>query len=69
VLSLINSLRLAAGRPTLGFVNPFLYRAASAFTGPTPSACTPPALFSHLWPYPLRCLVSCVTCRASVNRH
>lgn len=32
VLSLINSLRLAAGRPTLGFVNPFLYQAASAFT-------------------------------------
>jgi len=46
VLSLINSLRLAAGRPTLGFVNPFLYRAASAFTGPTPSARTPPALSS-----------------------
>jgi len=32
VLSLINGLRLAAGRPTLGFANPFLYQAASAFT-------------------------------------
>src|SRR5690606_1311622 len=45
-LSLTNGLRLSAGRPPFGFATPSLYRAASAFTGPTPSARTPPALSS-----------------------
>ena len=42
VISLLNDLRLAAGKPSLGFLNPFLYQAASSLndiTGGASSGC------------------------------
>ena len=31
IVSLLNDLRLQAGKPTLGFLNPFIYQNAEAF--------------------------------------
>ena len=35
MMSLLNEARLNAGRPPMGFLNPFLYKNAAAFTDVT----------------------------------
>ena len=38
MIGLLNDLRLGAGKPSLGFLNPFLYQSASALTDITDGA-------------------------------
>ena len=38
VISLLNDLRLQAGKPTLGFLNPFLYQSAASLNDITEGA-------------------------------
>ena len=54
VIALLNDLRLASGKPTLGFLNPFVYENADAFNDITkghsgaPSSCRAPQTLSGL---------------------
>jgi tripeptidyl-peptidase-1 len=50
VIALLNDLRLASGKPTLGYLNPFIYQNADAFNDITSGSSSGGCSFGSGWP-------------------